>query len=62
MLPLKRCSRLDLWCVRCRTFAAIAEDPKFHISKILRPGEIEIISNQFILHSRGDVFDGEVCT
>lgn len=47
--------------VVCRTFAALAEDPKFHIQHIFQPGEIEIISNQVILHSRGEIFDGEVC-
>lgn len=44
-----------------RTFARLAEDPKFHFSQILNPGEIEIIHNPTILHSRGDVQDGEVC-
>lgn len=43
-----------------RTFAAICEDPKFHISKIFVPGDIEIISNQVILHSRGDLENGIV--
>lgn len=39
--------------------AALAEDPKFHLSKILQPGDIEIISNQIIYHARGDVHEGE---
>ncbi len=43
-----------------RTFAALAEDPKFHLQHTFQPGEIEIISNQVVLHSRGDVYDGEV--
>ena len=44
----------------CRTFAAIAEDPKFHLTQTFVPGDIEIISNQIILHSRGDVENGTV--
>lgn len=43
-----------------RTFARIAEDPAFHFSKVLVPGDIEIIHNPTILHSRGDIFEGEV--
>ncbi|KAK9812337.1 hypothetical protein WJX73_003313 [Symbiochloris irregularis] len=41
------------------TFARLAEDPKFHFSQILSPGTIEVIHNPTILHSRGDVEDGE---
>ncbi|KAK9813596.1 hypothetical protein WJX73_009365 [Symbiochloris irregularis] len=41
------------------TFARLAEDPKFHFSQILNPGDIEIIHNPTILHSRGEVEDGE---
>lgn len=41
------------------TFARLAEDPAFHFSQILEPGTIEVIHNPTILHSRGDVFDGE---
>ena len=44
----------------CRTFARLAEDPSFHFSVVLNPGEAEIIHNPTILHSRGDVEDGEV--
>ena len=40
--------------------AALAEDPKFHLTKKLLPGDIEIIHNPTIYHSRGDVADGEV--
>ena len=48
----------DTWA--CRTFARLAEDPAFHFSEILEPGTIEVIHNATILHSRGDVEDGDV--
>ena len=44
----------------CRTFARLAEDPTFHFTEILEPGTIEVVHNPTILHSRGDVTDGEV--
>lgn len=40
---------------------AIAENPKLHIQHTFQPGEIEIISNQVTLHSRGEIHDGDVC-
>ncbi|DBB18065.1 hypothetical protein WJX82_011687 [Trebouxia sp. C0006] len=39
--------------------ATIAEDPKFHLAKTLQPGDLEIIHNPTIFHSRGDIFDGD---
>ena len=44
----------------CRAVAKLAEDPSFHISRKLIPGDIEIVHNPTIFHSRGDIFDGEV--
>ena len=46
------------WC--CRTFARLAEDPAFHFSIKLQPGDIELLHNPTVLHSRSDVVDGEV--
>ena len=46
-------------CRPCRAVATIAEDPKFHLAKILQPGDLEIIHNPTISHSRGDIFDGD---
>ena len=40
--------------------ASLAESPEFHLSKKLQPGDIEIVHNPTIFHSRGEVFDGEV--
>ncbi len=45
-------------CHPCRAVATIAEDPKFHLAKTLQPGDLEIIHNPTIFHSRGDIFDG----
>lgn len=45
----------------CRTFAKLAEDPAFHFSKLLEPGDIEILHNPTVLHARAEVEDGEVC-
>ena len=42
--------------------AKLAESPDFHFSSKLVPGDIEIVHNPTIFHSRGDVFDGEVNT
>ncbi|KAL3155553.1 hypothetical protein ABBQ38_011107 [Trebouxia sp. C0009 RCD-2024] len=39
--------------------AKLAESPEFHISKKLQPGDIEIVHNPTIFHSRGQVIDGE---
>lgn len=39
--------------------AALAESPEFHLSKKLQPGDIEIVHNPTIFHSRGEVIDGE---
>ena len=44
----------------CRTVAAIANDPEFHLSLKLQPGDIEIIHNPSTFHSRTKVVDGEV--
>jgi hypothetical protein len=44
----------------CRTVAAIANDPDFHLSLKLQPGDIEIIHNPSTFHSRTKVVDGEV--
>lgn len=44
-----------------RAVAKLAESPEFHISRKLLPGDIEIVHNPTIFHSRGDVQDGEVC-
>lgn len=44
----------------CRAVAALAESPDFHMSKRLQPGDIEIVHNPTIFHSRGEVVDGEV--
>ena len=44
----------------CRAVAKLAESPEFHLSKVLQPGDIEIVHNPTIFHSRGDIFDGEV--
>ncbi len=46
-------------CCPCRSVATIAEDPKFHLAKTLQPGDLEIIHNPTIFHSRGDIFDGD---
>lgn len=40
--------------------ATLAEDPEFHLSKKLQPGDIEIIHNPTIFHARSEVVDGEV--
>ena len=50
----------ELHALFCRTFARIAEDPEFHFTKLLEPGDIEIIHNPTILHGRDEVEDGEV--
>ena len=51
-----------IWVLMCcRTFARLAEDPAFHFSKVLQPGDIEILHNPTVLHSRGEIEDGEVC-
>eukprot|EP00891_Asterochloris_glomerata_P005068 jgi/Astpho2/5068/Aster-x0233 len=39
--------------------ATLAEDPEFHLSKKLQPGDIEIIHNPTIFHARSEVVDGE---
>jgi hypothetical protein len=44
----------------CRTVAAIANDPDFHLSLKLQPGDLEIIHNPSTLHSRTKIVDGEV--
>jgi hypothetical protein len=44
----------------CRTVAAIANDPDFHLNLKLQPGDIEIIHNPSTFHSRTKVGDGEV--
>lgn len=46
----------------CRTVAAIANDPDFHLNLKLQPGDIEIIHNPSTFHSRTKVVDGEVRT
>ena len=43
-----------------RAFARLAEDPFFHFSRILSPGDIEIIHNPTVLHARGNIKNGEV--
>jgi hypothetical protein len=48
----------DLHC--CRTVAAIANDPDFHLDLQLQPGDIEIIHNPSTFHSRTKVIDGKV--
>lgn len=40
--------------------AKLAESPEFHISRKLVPGDIEVVHNPTIFHSRADVQDGEV--
>ena len=47
-------------CHACRAVATLAEDPEFHLSKKLQPGDIEIIHNPTIFHARSEVVDGEV--
>ena len=60
-IPGSWLSRTDsVWLVYCRTFAGLAEDPTFHFRQVLNPGDIEIVHNPTILHSRGNVDDGEV--
>jgi alpha-ketoglutarate-dependent taurine dioxygenase len=44
----------------CRTVAAIANDPDFHLNLKLQPGDIEIIHNPSTFHSRTKVVDAEV--
>ena len=44
----------------CRAVAALAESPEFHLSKKLQPGDIEIVHNPTVFHSRGEVIDGKV--
>lgn len=44
----------------CRAVAALAESPEFHLSLRLQPGDIEIVHNPTIFHSRGEVIDGQV--
>ncbi|KAK9863979.1 hypothetical protein WJX84_007599 [Apatococcus fuscideae] len=43
-----------IWAV-----AKLAEDPDFHFSLKLEPGDLELIHNPSTLHSRSDVYDGE---
>ncbi len=45
--------------VRLRAVASLAEDPEFHISRVLEPGDLEIIHNPTIFHARSDIHDGE---
>ena len=52
-------SHHTMTCYPSRAVATIAEDPKFHLAKILQPGDLEIIHNPTIFHSRGDIFDGD---
>lgn len=40
--------------------ATLAESPDFHLSKKLQPGDIGIVHDPTIFHSRGEVIDGEV--
>ncbi len=40
--------------------AALAEDPNFHLSLQLQPGDIEWIHNPTTFHARTDVIDGVV--
>lgn len=44
----------------CRTVAAIAEDPSFHLKLKLEPGDIEWLHNPSTFHARTAVVDGEV--
>ena len=39
--------------VLCRAVAKLAESPEFHLSKVLQPGDIEIVHNPTIFHTRG---------
>ena len=39
---------------------ALAENPAFHFSHTLQPGDIEWVHNPSILHSREPYTDGEV--
>ncbi|KAK9845169.1 hypothetical protein WJX84_011671 [Apatococcus fuscideae] len=43
-----------IWAV-----AKLAEDPEFHFSRKLEPGDLELIHNPTMMHSRSDVYDGE---
>ena len=49
----------DRPCERLRAVASLAEDPEFHISRVLEPGDLEIIHNPTIFHARSDIHDGE---
>ena len=49
---------VPLW-LRFRAVASLAEDPEFHISRVLEPGDLEIIHNPTIFHARSDIHDGE---
>ena len=51
----------DICAWHYRAVASLAESPEFHLSKKLQPGDIEIVHNPTIFHSRGEVFDGGVC-
>lgn len=42
------------------TFSAIANDPDFFLEKKLEPGDIQWIHNPSLLHSRTEIFEGEV--
>ena len=50
---------ISIW-VCCRAVAKLAESPEFHLSKTLEPGDIEIVHNPTIFHTRGEVSDGQV--
>ncbi|KAK9809629.1 hypothetical protein WJX73_008948 [Symbiochloris irregularis] len=41
------------------TFAKLAEDPEYHITIKLQPGDIELLHNPTVCHSRAEVSDGE---
>ena len=47
-------------CCNCRSVAAIAEDPAFHLKLRFEPGDIEWLHNPSTFHARTAVVDGEV--
>ena len=56
---LSPCRSLTLTSTAARAVASLAEDPKFHLSRVLEPGDLEIIHNPTIFHARSDIHDGE---
>ena len=50
---------LTLTSATARAVASLAEDPEFHLSRVLEPGDLEIIHNPTIFHARSDIHDGK---